>query len=88
MGYPITAQRYRFLYLSLHHIEENIVTWMATVLLSKTSISNRDTVFYGIRAATVHVQWFGERVSTIEAVFSVGSVQRSYLKNKSSIVQF
>jgi hypothetical protein len=28
------------------------------------------------------MQWFGKHVSTIEAVFSVGSVQRSYLKYK------
>jgi hypothetical protein len=28
------------------------------------------------------MQWFNKHVSAIEAVFSVGSVQRSYLKNK------
>jgi hypothetical protein len=43
---------------------------------------SRETVFYWGRAATVAIQWFGEHVSTIEVVFSVGSVQRSYLKNK------
>jgi hypothetical protein len=28
------------------------------------------------------MQWFDKHVSTTEAVFSMGSVQRSYLKNK------
>jgi hypothetical protein len=28
------------------------------------------------------MQWVGKHFSTIEAVFSVGSVQKSYLKNK------
>jgi hypothetical protein len=31
---------------------------------------------------TVAMQWFGNHVSTIEAVFSAGSVQRSYLKRR------
>jgi hypothetical protein len=39
-------------------------------------------VFYEVLTATVAMQWFGKHVSTIEDVFSVESVQRSYLKNK------
>jgi hypothetical protein len=45
-------------------------------------ISIIKTVFYGVRTATVAMQWFGKHVSTIEAVFPVESVQRSDLKNK------
>jgi hypothetical protein len=44
--------------------------------------STIETVFYGVRAATVAMQWFGKHVSKMEAVFSAGSLQRSYLKNK------
>jgi hypothetical protein len=36
--------------------------------------------FYGVRVATVAMHWFGERVSTIEAVFSVWSVRQLYNK--------
>jgi hypothetical protein len=43
---------------------------------------NRETGFYGIRAATVAMKWFGKHVSTIDAVFSVGPLQRNYLTNK------
>jgi hypothetical protein len=45
-------------------------------------LNNRDIVFCGVRAATVAIQWLGKHVSTVDAMFSVGSVQRSYLKNK------
>jgi hypothetical protein len=41
-----------------------------------------ETVSLGVRPAPVGMQWFGKHVSTIEAVFPVGSVQRSNLKNK------
>jgi hypothetical protein len=39
-------------------------------------------VFYGIRAATVAMQWLGKNVSTTETVFSVWSMPRSYLEDK------
>jgi hypothetical protein len=50
--------------------------------LSKQTSTTDKTVFYGVHAATVAMQWFGKLVSITEAVFSAGSVQRSYLKNK------
>jgi hypothetical protein len=42
---------------------------MARALLSNGSVknlNNRETVFYGVRAATVAMQWFGKHVSTME----------------------
>jgi hypothetical protein len=63
---------------------------MATALLSNglvKNLNNRETVFYGVLAATVVMQWFGKRVSTIEAMFSARSVQRSYLKKKNATIQ-
>jgi uncharacterized membrane protein len=50
--------------------------------LGKENLNNRETFFYGVRAATIDMQWLGKHVSTTEAVFTAGSVQRSYLKNK------
>jgi hypothetical protein len=40
------------------------------------------TGVYGVRAATFVMQWFGKHVSTVDVVFRMVSVQRSYLKNK------
>jgi endonuclease/exonuclease/phosphatase family metal-dependent hydrolase len=58
------------------HRHVNIVTWMTRALLSNSSVNKpqQQTVFYGVRAATVAMQWFGKHVSTREAVFSVGPV--------------
>jgi hypothetical protein len=69
----------------------NIITWIDRVLLSNGSVknlSNRETVFLcsprrakarslllGNAAVNMHPQQW-------ETVFTVGSVQRSYLKNK------
>jgi hypothetical protein len=50
--------------------------------MARATLNNRENVFYEARAATVAMQWFGKHVSTREVVFSVGSVQKSYLKNK------
>jgi hypothetical protein len=61
----------------------DIETDLISVLLSNCSVNKpqQQTVFYWVRAATVAMQWFGKHVPTIEAVFSVGSAQRSYFKN-------
>jgi hypothetical protein len=82
---PKKYLKYYFLYRIVFYIVFLYnVTWMARVLLSNGSVNKpqQQTVFYGVRAATVAMQWFGKHVSTLEAVFSVGSVQKSYLKNK------
>jgi hypothetical protein len=44
---------------------------MARALLSNGSVNKpqQGTVFYGVRAASVAMQWFGKHVSNIEAVF-------------------
>jgi hypothetical protein len=58
---------------------------MVRALLSNSSVktlNDRESVFYGVRAANIAMQWFGKHVSTIETVFSMGSVQRNYLKKK------
>jgi hypothetical protein len=34
--------------------------------------------FYGVRASTVAMQWFGKNVSTVEVVFSAWSLRRLY----------
>jgi hypothetical protein len=39
---------------------------------------------YGVRAATVAMQWFGESVTT-EAVFSVWSVPKANMRSKFSV---
>jgi hypothetical protein len=46
--------------------------------LGKRTSTIERHVFYGVLAATVDMQWFGKQVSTIEALFSVGCVQRRY----------
>jgi hypothetical protein len=51
------------------------------------NLNNRETVFYGIRAATLAMQRRGKYASTtIEAVFSVGSVLRLYRKSELELV--
>jgi hypothetical protein len=64
-----------------------IVTWMTRALLSNGSInkSQQQIVFYGVRAATVAMQWFSKHVSTIEAVFPWKGV---ILKASGATVQF
>jgi hypothetical protein len=49
--------------------------------LSKQASNNRVTVFCGVSATTIGMQWFGKHASTIEAVFSAWSVRRIYLEN-------
>jgi hypothetical protein len=39
-------------------------------------------VFYGVRAATFAMQWFGKHISTIETVFSVWSLPRLYSESR------
>jgi hypothetical protein len=41
---------------------------MARVLLSNGSVDRpqKQTISYGVRAATVAMQWFGKHVSTVE----------------------
>jgi predicted branched-subunit amino acid permease len=62
----------------------NIVTDLFRALLSNGSVKNlnRKTVFYGVRAATVAMQWFGKRVSTMEAVLCGVHAKDLSKKNK------
>jgi hypothetical protein len=71
---------------------EHNVTWIARALLRNDTVNlnNRETVFYAVRAEQKH-GYIGSLLShnaavnmhpqQWETVFSVGSVQRSYLKN-------
>jgi hypothetical protein len=60
--------------------ENNTVTYLINALPSNDSVNklnNRETVFYGVRSATVAIQRRGKYASTtIEAVFSVESALR------------
>jgi hypothetical protein len=52
----------------------------------QTSIT--ESVFYGVRTATVAMQWFGKHVSTIETAFPACSVPRSYLEDSRRYKEF
>jgi hypothetical protein len=69
----------------------NIVTYLINALPSNGSVNNlnnKENVFYVVRAAIVAMQPRGKHASTtIEAVFSVRSMQR-ILKTNGATVQF
>jgi hypothetical protein len=64
----------------------NIVTDLINALRGKSSVNKnrsnnrRESVFCGVRAAIVAMQWFGKHVSTIEAVLSAGPCRGVILK--------
>jgi hypothetical protein len=51
-------------------------------------LTMEESVFCGVHAATVAMQWFSKHVSTTEAVFSVWSVPWLYSDSRELSVQF
>jgi hypothetical protein len=72
--------------LELEQVTIYIVTYLINALPSNGSLNNlnnRETVFCGVRAATLATQRRGKYISTtIDAVFSVGSVLRLCKKSE------